>query len=554
MDRARYASLYGPTRGDRLRLGDTDLWLELEDDDTAAGWEPLVGFAKTVRPGQLMQRSAAPEQALDIAITNVVLLDPLLGVRKTSIGIREGRIVAVGRAGDPERLDDVAVPISPWTGIVPGEGLIATPGAVDTHVHLIAPELADAALAGGVTSVVAMGYGGAFDLGIGPSANFERLLAAWQAVPINLLPLARASTTDVDHLRAALAWGAGGFKVHEDVGAGPAVVDAALQACEECDVQLALHMDGIGELATLEETLAAIAGRSVHLFHIEGCGGGPPNLLEAIAHRNVLPSSTNPTIPFGAGAVAEHQAMIETVHRLNPALENDRIAASERIRAWTMAAESELHELGAISMTSSDSMGMGRIGETTRRTWQLAHVMKQARGGAGASDNERILRYLAKLTINPAITHGIAHDVGSIEPSKLADIVLWRPAFFGVKPQLVIKAGFAVWGPLGSASASTRIGEPVVQRRFWGARGAAAPRLATIFASALGEQAVAALWPGRVSRVRGCRGLSKADMVANCATPTVEVDPAAKVVRVDGAPVELEPATELPLNRAFLLS
>jgi urease subunit alpha len=317
-------------------------------------------------------------------------------------------------------------------------------------------------------------------------------------------------------------------------------------------VQVALHLDGLGESATLDETLAAIDGRAVHLFHIEGCGGGPVNLLEAISHDNVLPSSTNPTIPFGVGAVAEHQAMIETVHRLHPALENDRRAASERIRPGTMAAESVLHELGAISMTSSDSMGMGRIGETTRRTWQLAHVMKGE--GESANDNERILRYLAKLTINPALTHGIAHDVGSLEPGKLADIVLWRPAFFGVKPQLVLKGGFAVWGPLGSASATTRIGEPVVQRGFWGATGGAPRELATVYSSALGAERLAERWPGRVGQVGNCRALRKHSMVHNSATPGVEVDAAAGVVRVDGRPAELEPVDELPLNRSYLLS
>ena len=315
----------------------------------------------------------------------------------------------------------------------------------------------------------------------------------------------------------ALAWGAGGFKTHEDVGAFPEIVDAALSVCDEHDVQLALHLDGLGESATLEETLAAVDGRTIHLFHIEGCGGGPPNLLEAISHDNVLPSSTNPTIPFGLGAAAEHQAMIETVHRLHPALENDRIAASERIRPWTMAAESVLHDLGAISMTSSDSMGMGRIGETTRRTWQLAHVMKA--GIETANDNARILRYLAKLTINPALAHGISHDVGSLEPGKSADIVLWRPEFFGVKPQLVLKAGFAAWGPLGSASASTRIGEPLVQRPFWGGTGAAPRRLATIYTSGAGEAAVCDRWPGRVERVLGCRSVRKESMVRNHGNP-----------------------------------
>ncbi|MGI9658983.1 MAG: urease subunit alpha [Gaiellaceae bacterium] len=554
MDRATYAALYGPTSGDRLRLGDTNLWLEVEADDTAPGWEPVIGFGKTIRHGQLMSPEVAPEDALDVVVANVVLLDPLSGVRKTSIGIKDGRIVGVGRAGDPDRDSDVAVPISPWTGVVPGEGLIATAGAIDTHVHLISPELAPAALSGGVTTVVAMGYGGAFDLGIGPRTNFERLLAAWEAVPLNLLPLARASTTNQEHLRDALAWGAAGFKTHEDLGAYPEIVDATLAVCDEQDVQLALHLDGLGESASLDETLAAIDARTVHLFHIEGCGGGPANLLEASSLANVLPSSTNPTIPFGVGAVAEHEAMIATVHRLQASLENDRLAASERIRPWTMAAESVLHDLGAISMTSSDSMGMGRIGETTRRTWQLAHVMKAGAENKNDNDNDRILRYLAKLTINPALTHGIAHDVGSLEPGKSADIVLWRPSFFGVKPQLVLKAGFAAWGSLGSASASTRIGEPVVQQGFWGAKGSAPTRLATVYSSALGETAAAAQWPGRVARVRECRAVRKEHMVRNGATPKVEVDPQEQTVRVDGARAELEPAAELPLNRAYLLS
>lgn len=558
MDRPTYASLYGPTAGDRVRLADTDLWLEVEDDDTAPGWEPLVGFGKTVRPGQLMSGKITPQEALDVVITNVVLVDPVLGIRKTSIGIRDGRVVCVGRAGDPDRTEDVAVPISPWTGIVPGEGLIATPGAIDSHVHLLGPQIVPPALSGGVTTVVAMGYGGAFDLGIGPARNFQRLLNAWEHVPINLLPLARASTSDVAQLEAALAWGAGGFKVHEDVGAHPEVIDAALRACDESDVQLAVHLDGIGESATLEETLRAVGGRTAHFFHIEGCGGGPPNLLEAISHENVLPSSTNPTIPFGAGAAAEHQVMIETVHRLNPAFENDRCAASERVRPWTMAAESVLHELGAISMMSSDSMGMGRIGETTRRTWQLAHVMKHraAKGsrGSAAADNDRILRYLAKLTINPALTHGIGHEVGSIEPGKLADIVLWRPSFFGVKPQLVMKAGFAVWGPLGSGSASTRIGEPVTHGGFWGAEGAAPSRLATVFTSRAGQPAVCDLWPGPASCVGGCRDISKRSLIRNGATPHVEINATDRTVHVDGALVQLEPVSELPLNRAYFLS
>src|SRR5712692_3619699 len=320
-----------------------------------------------------------------------------------------------------------------------------------------------------------MGYGAAWDVGVGPRGNFDRLLDSGQAVPLNLLPLARASALDEGFLEGSLAWGAGGFKVHEDTGAFPPIIDAAVSVAERHDVQVALHLDGLGESATLEESLDAIDGRTVHLYHLEGCGGGPINLLEAASVENVLPSSTNPTVPYGATATAEHEEMIRTVHRLHPRFATDLAAARDRVRGWTMAAESVLHDLGAISIMSSDSLGMGRIGETFRRTWQLAHLMKEARGGGERNDNERILRYIAKLTINPAIAHGIAHDVGSLEPGKLADIVLWRPAFFGAKPQLVIKGGFSAWGPLGSGSGSTRLGEPLVYNvQFGGAGGAPA--------------------------------------------------------------------------------
>jgi urease subunit alpha len=555
LTRAGYASIYGPTTGDRIRLGDTELLLEVEADDTAHGSEPLVGFGKTVRDGQLTSGRIAPDDALDVAITNVVLLDPLLGVRKTSIGVKDGRIAAIGRAGNPDSMGEVAVPLSAATGIVPGEGLIATPGAIDSHVHLLGPQIVPAALSSGTTTLVAMGYGGAFDLGIGPSGNLDRLLDAWRAVPLNLLPLARASTADQDFLAAALGWGAGGFKVHEDVGAYPAIIDAALAVAERHDVQLALHADGLGEAATLEETLAAIDGRTVHFYHAEGCGGGPVNLLEAVSRENVLPSSTSPTVPFGEYAVAEHEEMIRTVHRLNPLFPNDLEAARGRVRGWTMAAESVLHDRGAISIMSSDSMGMGRIGEVTRRTWQLAHVMKGAAGpGDPGNDNERILRYLAKLTINPALAHGIAHEVGSLEQGKLADVVLWRPAFFGAKPQAVLKAGFAAWAPLGSGSGSTRLGEPIVYGSMFGGIGAAPAAVATLFASAAGAERVRSRWPGPVAVVRGARTVRKRDLVRNGATPEVRVDPVGERVLVDGEPVELEPASNLPLNRAYFLT
>jgi urease subunit alpha len=555
LDRAAYASIYGPTAGDRLRLGDTDLLLEVEADDTAPGSEPLVGFGKTIRDGLLATSRVAAAEALDAVVTNVVVVDPVLGVRKTSIGLRDGRIAALGRSGNPETVEDVAVPISAATGIIPGEGLIATPGAVDSHVHLISPQLVPVALAGGVTTLVAMGYGGAWDVGIGPRGNVDRLLAAWRAVPLNLLPLARASALDTRFLEDSLAWGAGGFKVHEDTGAYPAIVDAAVSVAERADVQVALHLDGLGESATLEESLAAIGDRTVHLYHLEGCGGGPVNLLEAASRDNVLASSTNPTIPYGATAVDEHEEMIRTVHRLHARFPNDLAAARERVRGWTMAAESVLQDLGAIGITSSDSLGMGRIGETFRRTFQLAHVMKRALGGTTQrNDNERILRYVAKLSINPAIAHGIAHDVGSLEVGKLADVVLWRPAFFAAKPQLVLKGGFAVWGPLGSGSASTRLGEPLVHAAQFGGIGGAPAALSTIYASSAGAAHVRERWPGRVEVVRGCRGLRRRDLVRNTAVPDVRVDPVAERVTIDGRPVELEPAVELPLNRAYFLT
>jgi len=554
LDRAGYAALYGPSVGDRVRLGDTDLLVCVEADDAAPGDEPLIGFGKTVRSGQLMATRLSPDEAPDVVITNVLLLDPVLGIRKTSIGIRHGRVCAVGRAGNPETMDDIDVPIGPSTGIVPAEGLIATPGVVDSHVHLSSPNLVSAALAGGVTTVVAMGYGGAWDIGIGPADNLGRLLDAWQAVPLNLVPLARASTPDRDRLEEALAIGAGGFKVHEDTGASPEIIDAAISVAERVDVQVAMHLDGTGETATLRESLGAIAGRTAHLYHVEGCGGGPINLIEAVSEPNVLPSSTNPTVPFGATAVDEHVEMIRTVHRLNPVLQNDMAAARDRVRGWTMAAESLLHDLGAIPIMSSDAMGMGRVGETLRRTFQLAHLMKGADGGGDGHDNARVLRYLAKATINPARTHGIAHDTGSLEVGKLADIVLWHPAFFAAKPQLVLKRGFAVFAPQGSGSASTRLAEPLIGCRQFGAMGAAPRHLAVVYAAGVGQEALASAWPGLRGVVSSCRTIDRSDMLHNTTTPSVRVDARRERVSVDGVDVEPAPARHVPLNRAYFLA
>ena len=553
LTRSEYASVYGPTTGDRIRLADTNLLATVEADDNRPGSEPLVGMGKTVREGQLIAGGVSLDEALDVCITNVVLLDPLLGVRKTSIGIRGGRVTAVGRAGDPDVDPEVAVPISAATGVVPGEGLIATPGALDTHVHLLGPQLVPVALAAGTTTVAAMSYSGAFDLGINPRGNLEALLAAWSAVPLNLIPIVRASTVNPEFLDDLIALGAGALKVHEDVGASPAVLDAALSAADRHDIQLALHADGLGESATLEETLAAIDGRAVHAYHVEGCGGGPVNLLELVGHQHVLPSSTAPTVPFGENVMAEHEPMIRTVHRLSPLFSNDIRAAAGRVRAWTIAAESVLHDLGAISMMTSDSMGMGRIGEVTRRTWQLAHMMESVAPSAEGDGNERILRYLAKLTINPATTHGVAHDLGSLTPGKIADVVLWRPAFFAAKPALVLKAGFPVWGQLGSGSGSTRMCEPIVGGGLWGSLGGAPQRLATVFTAAGAVEGARSRWAGPVGEVRDTRTVRKRDLVRNAATPEVVVDGERREVRIDGRAVSLPPARELPLNRAYFL-
>jgi urease subunit alpha len=554
LTREQYAALYGPTVGDRVRLGDTNLVVAAEADDTVPGDEPLVGFGRTVRERMLAGAPPSLQEAMDVVVTNVLVIDPVLGVRKTCIGVRDGRIAAIGRAGDPERQDGVEVPISTATGIVAAEGLIATPGAVDSHVHLIGPQIVPVALEGGTTTVVAMSYGGAFDVGINPLGNFDRLLEAWSAVPLNLLPLVRGSTERPDFLEALLEMGGGGFKIHEDVGAYPEIIDAVLSVAERHDVQVALHADGLGESAVLSETLAAIGGRTIHAYHIEGCGGGPVDLLEAVGHANILPSSTTPTIPYGVNVAAEHEQMIRTVHRLHPALANDARMARARIRTWTVAAESVLHDLGAISIVSSDSMGMGRIGEVTRRTWQLAHLMREAAGESETDANQRVRRYLAKLTINPALAHGIAEHVGSLEPGKLADIVLWRPAFFGVTPQLVLKSGFPAWGARGSGSGSTRLGEPLVQGPLWGSIGDAPRSLATVFTSTAGHERVQGRHRGPVAVVRGARAIRKADLRHNGATPEVVVDPVRRTVLIDGRPVELEPASTVPLNWAYTLA
>lgn len=554
LDGAAYARVYGPTAGDRIRLGDTSLIVRVERDDQARGEEVLAGFAKTARDG-LMAR--ATTDAVDIAITQVVVIDPILGVRKTAIGITDGRISAIGRAGNPDTMDDVDVVLGTGTAIVSGEGLIATPGAIDPHVHLLSPRIVDQALAAGITTLVIQDYGPVWNLGTNPVWALRHVHAALDASPINTLMLTRGSSSRPEPIEQMLAAGAGGLKIHEDVGAHATALDMALQVADRHDVQLCVHTDGLNECLTVEDTLDVIAGRTLHAFHIEGTGGGhAPDLLRLAGEPHILTSSTNPTFPFGINTAAEHQAMIELVHVLRADLPGDAQLAADRVRPRTMAAEDVLHDLGLIHMVSSDSQGMGRVGESVRRAFQLASVMRDARGSDDADDNARVLRYLAKTTINPAIAHGMAAEIGSLEVGKLADVVLWAPAWFAVKPFLVLKGGFPTWGAVGDPNASTAFCEPQRLAAQIGGMGGAPAGLSLAFTSAAAIASGGADdLPTRKRRVavRGTRGIGAAQMVRNDRTAAVRVDPATHAVTVDGAAVDTPPVAHVPLSPLHLL-
>ena len=556
MTPADYAAVYGPTLGDRVRLGDSGLVVQIEADSQLRGSEFIAGFGKTARDGLLLQARAVRESC-DLVISNVVMIDATQPVAKVSIGIRAGRISAIGRAGNPDVLDDVDVVVGTGTTIVSGEGLFATAGAIDTHVHLLSPRIMEASLASGVTTIIGQEFGPVWGVGVNSPWALRHAFNAFDAWPVNIGFLARGSSSrDAPLVEALVEGGACGFKVHEDMGAHTRALDTALRTAEDHDVQVALHTDSLNECLSVDDTLRVLEGRTIHAFHIEGCGGGHvPNVLKLAGVANVIGSSTNPTLPFGRDALDEHYEMIFAAHGLNHHSHSDAAMARDRIRAGTMGAEGVLHDLGVIGITSSDAQGMGRAGETVRRTFQLAARMKTLLGGPVGNDNERVRRYIAKLTINPAIAHGLSHEVGSIEVGKLADIVLWDPRFFGAKPKLVLKAGFPAYGVTGDPNASTDTCEPLVLGPQFGAFGTTAADLSVAFVSSAAADDGNDHLTTRRRRVavRNTRNIGPADLVHNTRLGAVDVHPRTGVVTLDGAVVASDPIDTVPLSRLYFL-
>ena len=568
ISRERYASLYGPTTGDRVRLGDTNLIARIEKDFATYGEEAVFGGGKSVRDAMAQvpwQTSAMG--APDTVITNAIIMDPVLGVLKGDIGIKDGRIAGIGNSGNPDVMDgvDQTLAIGPGTEIIAGEHMIATPGGIDSHIHMICPQQAWEALSNGITTMLGGGTGPAHGTRAttctpGPW-HIARMLEAAEDLPVNWGLLAKGNASAPGPLREQIQAGACGLKIHEDWGATPSVIDTALRVVDEYDVQLAIHTDTLNESGFAEDTIAAIAGRTIHTYHTEGAGGGhAPDIIRLAGEPNVLPSSTNPTRPYTVNTLAEHMDMLMVCHHLNPRVREDVAFADSRIRPETMAAEDVLHDLGAISMYSSDSQAMGRVGECFTRLFQTAHKMKHFHGPlpgeTEGDDNQRILRYLAKLTINPAIAHGISHEVGSLEPGKLADIVLWPVGFFGVKPELIIKGGAIAWSLMGAPNASIPTVEPVLYRPMFGAHPSVVARTCVTFMSA------ASLASGvpqklalrrRAEAVRACRSIGKKDLVRNDALPRIDVNPETYEVRVDGEVATVPPAETLPLAQRYFI-
>jgi len=567
--RRTYADLYGPTKGDRIRLADTELVIEVEKDFTRYGDEITFGGGKVIRDGMGQSSSALREGeggALDLVITNAVILDHW-GIVKADIGVKNGRIVKIGKAGNPDTMDgvDPDLVVGAGTEVIAGENLIVTAGGVDSHIHFISPQQVYEALSSGITTMIGGGTGpatGTAATTCTPGAwNLARMLQAAEAWPMNFGFLGKGNAATGAPLAEQIEAGACGLKLHEDWGTTPAAIDACLKVADEFDVQVAIHTDTINEAGFLEATVAAINGRAIHTYHTEGAGGGhAPDIMAIASHPNILPSSTNPTRPYTVNTIAEHLDMLMVCHHLNSQVPEDVAFAESRIRPETIAAEDILHDMGVLSMLSSDSQAMGRVGEVVIRTWQTAHKMKTQRGplreDSSRNDNHRAKRYIAKYTINPAITHGVASDIGSIEAGKLADMVLWKPAFWGVKPEMVVKGGFIAWSVMGDANASIPTPQPVVYRPMFGSFGGATAATSMTFVS---QAALSSGLPQRmglrkrIAAVRNCRRIGKKDMIHNSATPQIDVDPETYEVRVDGELITCEPARVLPLAQRYFL-
>ena len=564
ISRASYASMYGPTTGDRVRLGDTDLMLQVERDLTTYGEEVKFGGGKVIRDGMGQSQISRAGGAMDTVITNALIVD-YTGIYKADVGLRDGRIARIGKAGNPDTQNAVDVIIGPGTEIIAGEGRILTAGGMDAHIHFICPQQVDDALHSGITTILGGGTGpahGTLATTCTPGPwHIGRMMQAFDALPINVGISGKGNASLPEALIEMVQAGACALKLHEDWGTTPAAIDCCLTVADAMDVQVMIHTDTLNESGFVENTLAAIKGRTIHAFHTEGAGGGhAPDIIKVVSHPNVIPSSTNPTMPYTVNTIEEHLDMLMVCHHLDRRVPEDVAFAESRIRRETIAAEDILHDMGAFSVISSDSQAMGRVGEVITRTWQTAHKMRQQRGtlpqDIGMADNFRIKRYIAKYTINPAIAHGMAAHIGSIEVGKRADLVLWSPAFFGAKPEMVLLGGVIVVAQMGDPNASIPTPQPVYSRAMFGALGRSVERNAVIFVSAAAQADGVAARLGLAKdtvAVEHCRGIGKADMRLNDAMPQIEVDPETYVVRADGEVLTCEPATELPLAQRYFL-
>ena len=563
--RRQYVDLYGPSVGDQIRLADTELIVEVEKDLLRHGDELVFGGGKSVRDGMGQASGVTSRNALDLVITNAIVIDPVLGIIKADIGIKNGRIAGVGKAGNPNVMDGVDMIVGSSTEVIAGEHTICTPGAIDTHIHFISPQQAIEAICAGTTTMIGGGTGPADGTNAttctpGPW-NLQRMLEALDELPLNFGLLGKGNDSLEPSLLEQIEAGACGLKLHEDWGTTPATIDAALRVADKTDTQVAIHTDTLNECGFVDDTIEAIAGRTIHTYHTEGAGGGhAPDIMKIAGELNILPSSTNPTRPFTVNTLEEHLDMMMVCHHLSPSIPEDVAFAESRIRAETIAAEDVMHDIGAISMYSSDSQAMGRVGEVTTRAWQTADKMKKMsgrlKGETGDNDNLRAKRYLAKLTINPAVAHGISGYVGSLQEGKIADIVVWTPQFFGVKPKMIIKGGFIAYALMGDPNASIPTPEPVYYRPMFGAMGSARYSTSFTFTSKLAVRRGIGKKLGlrkKLLPVKNCRKIGKKDMMYNDLTPKIEIDPETYVVKVDGKIAASEPAEKLSLARLYNL-